>query len=70
MCRSTSRPRPGASQEVAYTDIKVIGSGSFGVVVPGSTAVHTRELVGHQEGSPGQEVQGSYGNGIRRFDCT
>lgn len=35
---------PERSQEVAYTDIKVIGNGSFGVVYQARLA-ETRELV-------------------------
>ena len=47
---------PECSQEVAYRDIKVIGSGSFWGRVPGMAGRH-RGTGGHQEVSPGQEVQ-------------
>ena len=58
---------PERSQEVAYTDIKVIGNGSFGVVYQARLA-ETRELVAIKKvlqdkrfkvawGEWGQEVQ-------------
>lgn len=57
---------PERSQEVAYTDIKVIGNGSFGVVYQARLA-DTRELVAIKKVLQDKRFKVAWGMGMWRF---